>query len=136
MLIFLYNCVLYKLITNKKMEKTLLSNLVDRAKKKGATTIKANYTTYERPRSLMYRGHRKKYTPDVVAIQGNKRDLYSIEDKFSKKIIPELVSKWILFSLEARKNRGDFYIAVPESKEELCQELITSKQISAQLIAV
>ena len=118
------------------MEKTLLSNLVNTAKKRGATKIKANHRKYERPRSLMYRGHRKKFTPDVVAIQDGKKDFYSIEDKFNKKIIPEIISKWILFSLEARKNRGDLYIAVPESKEEMCQELIDSKQISAQLIAV
>ena len=118
------------------MEKTLLSKLVNKAKKTGATEIKANHRKYERPRSLMYRGHRKKFTPDVVAIHDNKKDLYSIEDKFSKKVIPEIISKWILFSLEARKNSGDLYIAVPEAKEELCQELIDSKQISAQLIAV
>lgn len=88
------------------------------------------------PRPLAFRGSRKAYTPELVAIYNSRSDLYSIEKDLPKKHISDLISKWILFGLEARNRRGRFYIVSPKKISPEIQSIINDKQLSAEVITV
>lgn len=119
------------------MNKTkLIDKIVSTAKEKGAERIAAKTKNTEKPIGLGYKGSRVNFVPDVVAYYPNKRDLFSIEEKMVKSKLPEMISKWILFSLEARKRKGKFYLMVPEKNEASFAQIISEKQISAELRAV
>lgn len=117
------------------MSKELLSKIVKLATKEGATEIKSTSSNHPTPTAVGYNGSRKSYKPDMVAIFPKKMDYFAIESKMSKKHLPELISKWILFSLEARKKRGDLYIVLEKKDEEKFRKVIEAKHISAQIMA-
>ena len=111
----------------------IIDQIISTAKEKGAQRIAANAKNNEKPDGLGYKGSRVNFVPDVVAYYPNKRDLFSIEEKMTASKLPEMISKWILFSLEARKRKGKFYLMVPEKNEEKFAQIISDKQISAEL---
>lgn len=114
----------------------IIESIITKAKDKGADRITAKTSKADKPDGLSYKGSRVSFTPDVVAHYPNKRDLFSIEGKLVKSKLPEMISKWILFSLEARKRRGKFYLMVPEKSEDKFAEIINEKQISVELRTV
>lgn len=117
-----------------KRKQKILDRLTASLKKKGAKQIRSVQDENVDPRSLSFKWNKKKYTPDVVAIYPDKKDIFCVESKINKSNIPDLISKWILFGLEARKNNGKFFLIVPPEKQKYCQELIKSKQLSANLL--
>jgi len=115
---------------------TIIDSIISKAKDKGAERIAAKTKNTEKPEGLGYKGSRISFTPDVVAYYPNRRDLFSIEDKLVKSTLPETISRWILFSLEARKRKGKFYLMVPEKIESKFAEIIDEKQINVELRSV
>ena len=116
------------------MKKDILKNLMSKFKKKGADKFKVGVPGKEQPQALSFNGNRKKFTPDMVAIYENKRDLISVEPKILKAELPNLIAKWILFGLEARRHGGDFYLVVEKKHLKKCKEIIESKRLSAELL--
>jgi hypothetical protein len=114
----------------------IIDQIINTAKEKGAEKVAANVKNNAKPDGLGYKGSRVNFVPDVVAYYPNKRDLFSIEEKMTTSKLPEMISKWILFSLEARKRKGKFYLMVPEKNEEKFAQIINEKQISAELRVV
>ena len=118
------------------MRKKAFDYLLKRIKKGNVNEIRATIKNYETPDSLLYRGMKKAFVPDMVAYYPEKRDFFSIENELTKKSISDNIAKWILFGLEARKHSGNFFIVVPEAKEDRFRELVDSKQISAEIISI
>ena len=116
------------------MKKDVLRKLMLNFKKKGVTEFRVNGFDKQIPRSVSFKGNRKSFTPDMVAIYENKRDLFSVENKILKSDLPDLIAKWILFGLEARRYGGNFYLVVDEKHSEQCQDIIKSKQLSVELL--
>jgi len=116
------------------MPKNIMDNLKKLAKKNGAIKIEAVGDKNNTPAPYQYNGTRKNFIPDMAVTFEDRVDLFSIENSTAKKHMPEMILKWILFSLEARKKGGDFYIAVVKGKEDVFKEIIESKMISAEVI--
>ncbi|UKN01394.1 hypothetical protein K6119_16835 [Paracrocinitomix mangrovi] len=116
------------------MNKDILTNIISNLKKKGAKEIRSGSGNSKKPNALTFNGTRKTFTPDVVALYEDKRDIFSIENKIVKANISDLIAKWILFGLEARKHNGSFYLVVSKENSAKCQDIIDSKKLSAELI--
>jgi hypothetical protein len=118
------------------MKKEKINNLINQLKKNNPLLIQSVVDLENTPRVLAFRGNRSSFTPDIIAIYDHKRDFFAIENKIKKKELPQLISKWILFGLEARKNKGKFYIVTEKKHSEKFQKIIDDKQLSAQLITI
>jgi hypothetical protein len=116
------------------MPKNIMDNLKKLAKKNGALKVQVAGDKNNTPDAYQYNGTRKNFIPDMAVTFEDRVDLFSIENSVAKKHLPEMILKWILFSLEARKKGGDFYIAVVKDKEAVFNEIIASKMISAEVI--
>lgn len=120
-------------ISPKAVSEKLINAIKNKGKKPSRIrSVQGNRT---RPRSLKFKWHKKTFTPDIVAFYPDKRDLFSIEPKINKKNIPELVSKWILMAIEARRHGGKFYLVAPPKHEDFCNELIEDKKLRIELIS-
>lgn len=118
------------------MKRDTIQNIKNNLSAKGANLIRTSLGKTDHPRSISYKGGRKSYTPDIVAEYDNKCDLFSVEHKIKKTQWKDLVSKWILFGLEARRRGGRFYVVVNESNAKKCRDIIASKGLSAHLITI
>lgn len=114
----------------------VINELIKQFNKNNATTIEVSKKGYSAPKTIGFRNARSSFKPDIVAAYGNKKDYYSIEEKYNKTLLPDMISKWILLSLEARKNKGKLFVVVPEKLKESFSSLIEDKQISAEIVAV
>ena len=86
------------------------------------------------PRAVGYYNSKKLFVPDIVSVYADKRNLYAIEKHITKKDLPILTFKWILFSAEARKTAGKFYLVIDKSKELMCKKLIKDKKLEIELM--
>ncbi|MBD3636426.1 MAG: hypothetical protein HUJ25_03715 [Crocinitomicaceae bacterium] len=118
------------------MKSDIIKNLIKKEEKKGVKELRVGGYGKQKPRSLGFNGNRKTFTPDLVALYEDRRDLFSVENKVVKSNIKDLIAKWILFGLEARKHGGRLYVVVPEKDRKKCEEIIEQKQLSAELITV
>jgi hypothetical protein len=85
------------------MKKDIIENIVSNLKKEDVTELRVTGTYENSPRPIGYKMAKKSYTPDIVAKYSNKKDYFTIEDKFKKKDLSDLISKWILFALMEEK---------------------------------
>ena len=111
----------------------VLKQIVKQAKVKEAVNIEATIGGFVSPKSIRYRNAKNAYTPDVVVSYETKKDIFFIEDRLNKTLLPDMITKWILFSLEARKRKGKFYLMIPEKQKERFEQVIRDKQISAEI---
>lgn len=88
------------------------------------------------PRPIHYYSSKKQFVPDIVAVFSNKKNYYAIENKVIEADIPALTFKWILFSSEARKTSGTFYLVIDKSSATICNDLISEKQLDIEVIVL
>ena len=115
-------------------KKKIIQRIKTSLKSKNVKEIRTAQSDSNKTRELSYKWNKKKFQPDVVAIYDKKKDLFCVEQKISKKNISDLISKWILFSLEARRSGGKFYLVVPAKHNDYCKEIIEDKKLSANLL--
>lgn len=118
------------------MNKEILEKIKKEVKSKEVIEWRSKDSKTKQPKSFGLNGSRKTFTPDLVAVYENKQDLFAVENKIVKAELPNLISKWILFGLEARKARGNFYVVVAKKYADQCKALIESKQLSAEVITL
>lgn len=116
------------------MKTDIVEKLIQRFRKDGAREFRSILKNSKSPQKLAFKGNRKMFMPDLVVIYQNKRDLISVESKIVKSQLPDLIAKWILFGLEARRYGGNFYLVVAEKNSKKCREIIQSKQLSAEIL--
>lgn len=117
------------------MMKGDISKIIADLKKKKGVTVLQKGSKDKSPQPLSYNDSRSKFVPDYVVQEGRRQDFYAVEDKITASNLPNLISKWILFSIQARMNAGDFYLVVKGEKEgKKCQTIIDNKQLSIKLI--
>ncbi len=112
----------------------MMKRVVSSSSVKKAGDIRSELKGYPKPRKLSYKGNQKGFYPDVVAEFDAKTDVYCVEPKLRKSDLPEVIGKWILFSMEARKRKGEFYLVVPEKSRDEFDEIVTSKMIRAEIL--
>ncbi|MEZ4938623.1 MAG: hypothetical protein R2799_13615 [Crocinitomicaceae bacterium] len=115
----------------KKIE--ILKKLVQSVEKKNPEEIQAKVQGIPNPEKISYKGANSSHVPDMVARYETKQDIYFIEEKYNKNALSEFLSKWLLFSTEARKRGGKFYLYVPEKNLKEIADVIARKQIILEL---
>jgi len=94
---------------------------------------------HKRPKNynIGYSGNKRgSFTPDAVIRYESQADFFSIEEELSKANQADVIYKWILFSMEAKKLKGKLFLVVPKSKEFEYTSLIDWKQIDATVLSV
>ena len=104
---------------------------------KGLDKLELLTKGFESPGKISFSGYNaKSFQPDALAHFGERTDVYSLEGESSKKAIARNLGKWILFSLEAKKSRGSYFIITTKACFKTIDEIIKSKQINVELITV
>jgi hypothetical protein len=102
-----------------------------------ALEVKASLKGYSSPQKITFGGHNARaYQPDALAYYENRMDIYAMENELTKKALAKSLGKWILFSLEAKKSRGNFYIVTDKRNLEGLTEIIHSRQITAEILTI
>lgn len=87
--------------------------------------------------AIRYSGFKRgSFNPDAILEYANKKDFYSVEEDLTKANMSEKLYKWILFSMEAKKCKGQFFLIVPAGKEFQFTNLLDWKQIEATVVGV
>lgn len=87
--------------------------------------------------SIRYSGFKRgSFNPDAILEYANKKDFYSVEEDLTRANMSEKLYKWILFSMEAKKSKGKFFLIVPAGKEFQFTNLLDWKQIEAIVVGV
>ncbi|MFT5822250.1 MAG: hypothetical protein ACI8ZM_003506 [Crocinitomix sp.] len=111
-----------------------ISNLISEIESSEPVQLQIKGSKGPSPRPIGFYNSKKQFVPDIVAKFGNKKDYYAIEKNITEKDIPLFIFKWILFAAEARKTRGSFFLVIPESKAQICEDIILDKQLDINLI--
>jgi hypothetical protein len=102
-----------------------------------AVEVKASVKGYSSPQKITFGGHNAKaYQPDALAYYESRMDIYAVENELTKKALAKSLGKWILFSLEAKKSRGNFYIVTDKRNFDGLVDIINSRQITAEILTV
>lgn len=115
----------------KKIE--ILKNLVKKVEKKKPEELFAKVQGVPSPEKMGYKGSNASHVPDIVARYEHGEDIYMVEEKYTKNALSEMLSRWLLFSMEARKRKGKFYLFVPEKHLKDIKEVLDRKQIVLEL---
>lgn len=126
-----------KLKDNMALSKQdLFEKMLGKIGKSKTKKVRAAHTGYANPEPLSYGGHNaKKHHPDIVVEEGEQKDIYAIVPKLTKVAIAEGLGKWILFSIIAKQSGGKLFLVVYQNELDQLQNLVSSKQISAELVA-
>jgi len=81
-------------------------------------------------------GKRGSFTPDAVIRYEEQADFFTIEEELTKANMSEVIYKWILFSMEAKKLKGKLFLVVPKNKEFEYNNLLEWKQIDATVLSI
>jgi hypothetical protein len=87
-------------------------------------------------RAFSYNGSRSSHYPAMEVDHGRQTDVYEFEKSFAKSKLPELISKWILFSIHAKRKSGDFFLVVDDKSKHEFNKIIADKKLDIQLITI
>ncbi len=104
--------------------------------KRSPKEILARKQGYQKPDKVQVKGSQRSYDVDAMAIYDDSADVFAIEPDLKKTTITERIGRWIFLSILARERKGKFYLVTDEKIKEKVQELLDSKQIRAEVIAV
>lgn len=104
-----------------KEEKNLLKIVVNSVKKKN-------------PKYYKFAWENDKFKPDIEAVYENRKDLFSIETSFNRKLSKNYLKKWLLLSNVAHSNGGTFYVITGYKNYSYCKKLIKENNVVANII--
>ena len=116
------------------MRKQDIAKFIDGLKKTEHSKFQIKGSSKNAPKSIHYYNSHKQFTPDVIITCDDKRDFYVFESEIKEIDISDLTFKWILFSAQARKLNGQFYLVVDKSKIAFCKKVISDKQLEVVLV--
>ncbi len=120
----------------KKSDLEIVKKVATGIKLEKGDVVKSIVDGFPDPEKFSFGGfNSKSYVPEIFVGKTNgKCDYYIFVSKYSKKMIMEEFGKWIFFNIEAKKVNGAFYLMVRKDDVETVSSLLSSKQISAQII--
>lgn len=118
------------------MNQKKITELIDKLTATKPLTFKIKGTGDNSPRPIHYYNSKQQFVPDFVISYPGKRDFYAVEMEIKEADISTLTFKWILFSSEARKMNGTFFLVIDKSKISMCEKIIQDKQLDIELIQV
>lgn len=111
-----------------------IASFINGLKSSSHLELKIKGSRNNAPLPIHYYNSKKKFIPDVVVSYANKRDYYVFESVIEERDISHLMFKWILFSAEARKLNGKFYLVVDKTNVPYCKNVIIDKQLDVELV--
>lgn len=87
-------------------------------------------------KKLGYRFSDISHVPQLTIEHGNSIDYYEFEKLYSAKNISQLISKWILFSIQAKMMSGKFYLVVKEKDKVKFIHIINERSLDIELITI
>lgn len=111
----------------------LLARAIAWIKQRGFATIKTNLVEgYESPSSFTNINSESSVTPDLTAVNNNKKHYFEIALKTPE--VSTLVSKWKLLNRLSKIKQSNFYLFVPDGHWSFTKRLVEEHGIDAQLI--
>lgn len=120
----------------KKSELAVVKKVADGIKVEKGDVVKSIAEGFSAPEKLSFGGfNAKSYVPEIVVEKsGGKKNYYIFAPKYSKKMISEEFGKWIFFNIQSKKDNGVFHVICKEEDAQKIGDLLSSKQISADLV--
>lgn len=84
---------------------------------------------YDTPDKIVYKSSRKGYNPDIIVFFEDATYIYEIELDDNCE-----TNKWQLFSLYTKKNKGRFYLIVPDWMILSVKATLKNKKIDASIL--
>lgn len=120
----------------KKEKAEAFKKILTIAKSQKAKEIYADTNGHEKPPKLKTNHFNKSYTADAILRYGDKSDIYLVETSLNKKELADKIGRWIMFSAEARRQKGELFIYAADSVNKRINELIDSKMIRAEVVKI
>lgn len=118
------------------MTKDQINSIVEKLKKKKHDAFRLKGSKGNSPKSLQFRHSRESHTPFIEIELEGKTDLYELEKTYSKDKISSHIAKWILFSIHAKAQNGQFHLIIPKGQEKKFQKIITDKKLDIEIVSV
>lgn len=120
----------------KKERNKAIDKIITDAKTNKAKEVYADTSGLPKPPKLKTSNFNKTYTVDAIVEYPDHSDFYLVETSLNKKELSDKIGRWIMISSEARKSRGELFIYAGGSVKKKIQELINSKMIRANVVAI
>ncbi len=117
-------------------KQAITNKILTWAKQQKHDAILVNDKEHEPPRKIAFARGMKLVSADLHLVQKGKEDLFCAEIKLTQKTGADAVSRWIFLSVEARKMGGELFIVVEKANEKEVIDILTSKQIGAEVLTV
>jgi hypothetical protein len=113
-----------------------ISTFINRLKESKPKELMIKGSKDNSPSPLHYYNSKKLFVPDVVTTFKDKKDFYAFETTINDQDISLLTFKWILFSSEARKLNGTFYLVIDKKDAAYCKAVIIDQKLNLTLIEI
>ena len=107
--------------------------VIDWAKRRGITGIKANYDGFDQPSVFAKVGEEKEFTPDVTGSKFDRKFYIEIATKSENG--QRAISKWKLLSEIAKMKGGKLYLMTPRGQKAFVERILKKHSLdNTQLI--
>lgn len=113
-----------------------INKFVEKLRKNSKNTVRVKGSTKNPTRSYSFNNSRSNHAPYLEVDHGRQTDLYEFEKSFKKTGLPDLIGKWILFSIHAKRKSGDFYLVVDDKSKDQFSKIISDKKLDIELIGI
>lgn len=76
----------------------------------------------------------KSYFSSLEVVYSNHTDIYEFENKFKKDDLNELITKWIMLSIQAKRLSGVLYLVVYRKFKHEFNKVLLEKKIDAEIV--
>lgn len=113
-----------------------INNFVAKLRKDKKNQVSVKGSSTNPTKSYSFNSSRSSHYPYMEVENDNRTDLYEFEKTFAKTKLPELIGKWILFSIHAKRKFGDFYLVVDDKSKHQFSKIISDKKLDIELITI
>ena len=118
------------------MTKKEIDQFVTELKKDDSNTIRVKDDNNNPTKKLNYRNTNVSFAPSIEVEHGKQTDVYEFEKSYSVSKLNELITKWILFSIRAKKLSGKCYIVVKAKDAVKFNKIIREKSLDIEVIPI
>ena len=113
-----------------------ITGFIDKIRKDKNNTVRIKGNKKNPTKALSFNGSRSSHYPYMEVDHDGQTDFYEFEKSFKKSGLPDLIGKWILFSIYAKKNSGEFYLVVEDKSKHQYDKIIREKKLDIELLTI
>ena len=116
-------------------KESYISDAIDWVNKRSATSLKANFDGFEKPKAFLNKSSDEEVRPDISFIgQGGEKNYTEIAVKEKKQ--QKLVTRWKLLSMMASIKRGKLFLLAPRGHKMFVEKLVRKYHINAFIYSI